>query len=61
MEKLQRRLSEIETQLSDVSIYEDVNKAHLQALLAEQTTLQPQLMECEENWLLVSEEIAAAS
>ena len=61
MEKLQRRLSEIETQLSDVSIYEDVNKAHLQALLAEQTTLQPQLMECEENWLLVSEEIEAAS
>ena len=61
MEKLQRRLSEIEAQLSDVSIYEDVNKAHLQALLAEQTTLQPQLMECEENWLLVSEEIEAAS
>ena len=61
MEKLQRRLSEIEAQLSDVSIYEDVNKARLQALLAEQTSLQPQLMECEENWLLVSEEIEAAS
>jgi ATP-binding cassette subfamily F protein 3 len=61
MEKLQKRLGEIETQLSDSSIYEDTNKARLQALLAEQATLQPQLADCEENWLLVSEEIEAAS
>ena len=61
MEKLQRRLSEIETHLSDTGIYDDVNKKQLQELLAEQARLQPQLMECEENWLLISEEIEAAS
>ena len=61
MEKLQRRLSEIETHLSDTGIYDDINKKQLQELLAEQARLQPQLMECEENWLLISEEIEAAS
>ncbi|MGM8226132.1 ATP-binding cassette domain-containing protein [Cellvibrio sp. ARAG 10.3] len=61
MEKLQRRLSEIETHLSDTGIYDDVNKKQLQELLAEQARLQPQLMECEENWLLISEEIEAAT
>ena len=60
MEKLQRRLSDIEAQLSDTSIYEEANKARLQELLAEQAQLQPQLLECEENWLMVSEEIEAA-
>ena len=61
MEKLQRRLSEIETHLSDTGIYDDINKKQLQELLAEQARLQPQLMECEENWLLISEQIEAAS
>jgi ATP-binding cassette subfamily F protein 3 len=61
MEKLQKRLSEIEALLGDSHIYDDKNKTKLQELLAEQTKLQPQLAECEENWLMVSEEIESAS
>lgn len=61
MEKLQQHLSDIETQLADAEIYDDKNKAKLQALLAEQIKLQPQLADCEEEWLMVSEELEAAS
>jgi len=61
LEKLQKRSSEIETLLGDSSIYEDKNKAKLQELLAEQGKLQAQLEETEENWLMVSEELEAAS
>ncbi len=60
MEKLQQRLGDIEQLLADSQIYEDANKNRLQELLAEQGRLQPQLAECEENWLMVSEEIEAA-
>jgi ATP-binding cassette subfamily F protein 3 len=61
MEKLQTQLSNIEAQLSDSDIYSDENKTKLQSLLVEQAKLQPQLAECEENWLMVSEEIEMAS
>jgi ATP-binding cassette subfamily F protein 3 len=61
MEKLQNRLQQIEALLGDSHIYEDANKIKLQELLAEQTKLQPQLADCEENWLAVSEEIESAS
>jgi ATP-binding cassette subfamily F protein 3 len=61
LEKLQKRLAEIETLLGDSSIYEDKNKTKLQELLAEQGKLQAQLEETEENWLMVSEELEAAS
>jgi ATP-binding cassette subfamily F protein 3 len=61
MEKLQKRLAEIETQLGDPSIYDEKNKAILQPLLQEQAKLQTQLDETEENWLLISEELEAAS
>jgi len=61
LEKFQKRLSEIETLLGDSGIYEDKNKAKLQELLAEQGKLQTQLEEAEENWLMVSEELEAAS
>ncbi len=61
LEKYQKRLSEIETLLGDSAIYEDKNKAKLQELLAEQGKLQTQLEETEENWLMVSEELEAAS
>jgi ATP-binding cassette subfamily F protein 3 len=61
LEKLQKRLSEIETQLADSGIYDDKNKAKLQALIAEQGQLQTQVDEAEENWLMVSEELEAAS
>jgi ATP-binding cassette subfamily F protein 3 len=61
MEKLQQRLGDIEQLLADTQIYEDANKNRLQELLAEQGRLQPQLAECEETWLMVSEEIEAAA
>ena len=61
MEKFQNRLGEIENLLGDSGIYEDKNKAKLQELIAEQGKLQTQLEETEENWLMVSEELEAAS
>ena len=61
LEKLQKRLGEIETQLGDPAIYDDKNKTKLQELIAEQGKLQTQLEETEENWLMVSEELEAAS
>lgn len=61
MEKLQARLADVETQLGDSSIYDEKNKAKLQTLLVDQATLQTQLEETEENWLLVSEELEAAN
>ena len=61
LEKLQKRLSEIEALLGDSTIYDDKNKAKLQELIAEQGKLQTQVDEAEENWLMVSEELEAAS
>lgn len=61
LEKLQKRLGEIEAQLGDSSIYDDKNKATLQTLIAEQGKLQIQMEEAEENWLMISEELEAAS
>lgn len=61
MEKHQTKLADIETQLGDSSIYDDKNKANLQQLLLDQAKVQQQLDEAEENWLLISEEIEAAS
>jgi ATP-binding cassette subfamily F protein 3 len=61
MEKLQTRLADVETQLGDSSIYDEKNKAKLQTLLVDQATLQTQLEETEENWLLVSEVLEAAN
>src|SRR5690606_16964773 len=61
LEKLQTRLGEIESQLADSSIYDEKNKATLQSLIAEQAKLQAQVEETEENWLLISEELEAAS
>ncbi|HWV14783.1 MAG TPA: ATP-binding cassette domain-containing protein [Cellvibrio sp.] len=61
MEKLQGKLGEIEIQLGDSTIYDDKNKARLQQLLLEQAKCQQELESTEENWLLISEEIEAAS
>lgn len=61
MEKYQTQLADIENQLGDSSIYDDKNKARLQQLLLDQAKVQQQLDEAEENWLLISEEIEAAS
>jgi ATP-binding cassette, subfamily F, member 3 len=61
MEKYQTRMSDIENHLGDASIYDDKNKANLQSLLLEQAKVQQSLDEAEENWLMLSEEIEAAS
>ncbi len=61
MEKLQARLADVETQLGDSNIYDEKNKAKLQELVLEQAKLNAQLEEVEESWLLVSEELEAAS
>jgi ATP-binding cassette, subfamily F, member 3 len=61
MDKLQKHLSDIENQLGDSSIYDDKNKANLQTLLLDQAKTQHTLDEAEENWLMISEEIEAAS
>jgi ATP-binding cassette subfamily F protein 3 len=61
MEKLQTKLADIETKLGDSSIYDDKNKANLQQLLLDQAKLQQELEVTEENWLLISEELEAAS
>ena len=61
MEKLQKKMQDIEAQLGDASIYDDKNKANLQQLLLEQAKTQVGLDEAEESWLMISEEIEAAS
>ena len=61
METLQTRLASIETSLADTGLYDDSRKAELQSLLAEQGRLQPELDQCEETWLEISEALEAAS
>jgi ATP-binding cassette subfamily F protein 3 len=54
---LESRKNELETQLADTTVYEDANKAHLKALLAEQAEIQRQINQTEESWLTKSEEL----
>jgi ATP-binding cassette, subfamily F, member 3 len=61
LEKYQARLSEIESQLGDSSIYDDKSKNKLQELLLEQAKVQASIEEAEENWLLISEELESAN
>lgn len=51
------RLSEIETMLADMSLYDAENKAKLTQVLAERTTLAQSLEESEMEWLDVQEGI----
>ncbi|BAJ00485.1 ABC transporter ATP-binding protein [Shewanella violacea] len=51
------RLSEIETMLADMSLYDAENKAKLTQVLAERTTLAQSLEESEMEWLDVQENI----
>ena len=51
------RLSEIETMLADMSLYDAENKAKLTQVLAERTTLAQALEESEMEWLDVQENI----
>ncbi|UZJ43973.1 ATP-binding cassette domain-containing protein [Marinimicrobium sp. C6131] len=57
MDKLNKQLAGIEPELSDPAIYEAANKQRLQELLKSQGETQAQLDECEEQWLVLSEEL----
>ena len=58
IEKIQSKLSEIETLLSDESIYLEENKNDLNVLIQEQGMLKSGLVSNEEEWLEIQEEIA---
>ena len=58
IEKIQSKLSEIETLLSDESIYLEENKNDLNVLIQEQGVLKSRLLSNEEEWLEIQEEIA---
>ena len=59
LDKLQEQLDTVEAQLADSSLYEAENKDKLQPLLQQQGALRVQLEECEEQWMMVSEELEA--
>ena len=58
IEKIQSKLSEIETLLSNESIYLEENKNDLNVLIQEQGVLKSGLLSNEEEWLEIQEEIA---
>ena len=58
IEKIQLKLSEIETLLSNESIYLEENKNDLNVLIQEQGMLKSGLVSNEEEWLEILEEIA---
>ncbi len=51
MERLQRKLLEVEDKLADPDIYEDYDSADLQRLLRDQLSIKEELNELEETWL----------
>ena len=55
MEKLNNKLTVIDQQLLDSSLYEDSKRAELKELLLEQGSLKSELAETEEKWLELSE------
>jgi ATP-binding cassette subfamily F protein 3 len=57
MERLQRKLSEVEEKLSDPALHMGGDQAELQGLLRDQVELKTQLSELEEEWLTLSENI----
>lgn len=57
MEKCSTRLSDIEQQLSDTTLYEQVNKLQLTTLLKEQADLKGMLEEVEIEWMDAQESI----
>lgn len=57
IERLQRKLSEIEVQLADNSLYGDNPSADLQSILRDQITLKEGLASHEEDWLSICEEL----
>ena len=57
IDKLNHEQDEIQTKLSDNSIYDENNKLQLKELLAQQTSVSKTLTNIEEEWLEVSEEM----
>ena len=57
IESLQKKLSEIEVQLSDEGLYGDENRERLQTLLKDQGSIKQRLFDCEEQWLALQEEL----
>ena len=57
IQKADKQLADIEQQLGDTDLYQDENKNQLQTLLREQGALTSKKNECEEEWLLLSEEL----
>lgn len=55
MDKLNQEKQTLEMSLAEPGIYEENNKAHLQALLQQQIQLTRSLEQIEEQWMLVSE------
>lgn len=58
IEKIQSKLTKIESSLADESMYLEENKNDLNALIQEQGILKSQLVTIEEEWLEIQEEIA---
>lgn len=61
IEKIQSKLTKIESSLADESLYLEANKNDLSALIQEQGALKSKLVSSEQEWLEVQEEIANAS
>jgi len=61
MDKLQTKLSDIELQLADNSLYENAAKDKLKALILEQGNLKAELESVEMDWLAASEELELAA
>ncbi len=60
LERLQRKLSEVETRLADPSIYEDRDNPELQSLIRDQLSLKEEIEPLEEEWLELSEQLEAS-
>jgi len=57
IEKLTRRKTEMDSLLSEAGIYQSEHKDRLSTTLAEQAVVKQELMQKEEEWMLLSEEI----
>lgn len=60
MTSIQSKLNQIETDMSDTSLYNEENKTKLTNMLREQSDLKAQLEECEMNWLDAQESLEQA-
>jgi ATP-binding cassette subfamily F protein 3 len=57
LERLNRKLAEVEASLGDVTLYQQTDSDDLQGLLREQISLKEQVELIEEEWLKLGEEL----